>query len=48
MIDALEGRDVATADVPGAYLHADMDDLVIMRLTGLNRGHHVRGKRYLS
>ena len=26
MIDALEGRDVATADVEGAYLHADMDD----------------------
>ena len=34
MIDALEGRDVATANISGAYLHADMDDVVIMRLTG--------------
>ena len=32
MIDAKEGRDVATADVAGAYLNADMDDLVVMRL----------------
>ena len=34
MIDALEDRDVATADVPGAYLHADMDNFAIMHLTG--------------
>ena len=34
MIDAKEKRDVATADVPGAYLRADMKDLVILRLTG--------------
>ena len=34
MIDALEQRDVATADVAGAYLHADMDDFVIIKLTG--------------
>jgi len=34
MIDAAEGRDVATADVEGAYLHADMDDFVVMRITG--------------
>ena len=34
MIDAKEGRDVATADVAGAYLNADMDDLVVMRLVG--------------
>ena len=26
MIDAAEGRDVATADVPGAFLHSDIDD----------------------
>ena len=25
-IDALEGRDVAVVDIPGAYLSADMDD----------------------
>ena len=27
-IDALEGRDVAVVDIPGAYLSADMDDEV--------------------
>ena len=34
IVDAHEGRDVATADVAGAYLNADMDELVILRLTG--------------
>ena len=34
MIDAKEGRDVATADVAGAYLKADMDDFVVMKFTG--------------
>lgn len=34
MIDAFEGRDVATADVAGAYLNAKMRDEVIMRFTG--------------
>ena len=29
MIDAKERRDVATADVEGAYLHADMEDFVL-------------------
>jgi hypothetical protein len=29
MINTKEGRDVATADVEGAYLHADMEDFVI-------------------
>ena len=29
MIDVKEGRDVAAADVEGAYLHADMEDFVI-------------------
>ena len=33
-IDAHEGRYVATADVEGAYLHADMDDKVIMVFEG--------------
>ena len=32
LIDAHEGRDVATADVAGAYLKAHMDELVIMKL----------------
>ena len=31
IVDAHEGRDVATADVTGAYLKADMDDFVVMK-----------------
>ena len=34
MVAAHEGRDVATCDVPGAYLHADMPDFVIMKFEG--------------
>lgn len=34
MIDAHEHRDVATADVAGAYLHADLDDFVLLRIEG--------------
>jgi hypothetical protein len=34
MSDAMEHRDVAIADVAGAYLHAKMDDFVIMRIVG--------------
>jgi hypothetical protein len=34
MIDAKEGRDVAIADVVGAYLLANMEDYVLIRLTG--------------
>jgi hypothetical protein len=34
LIDASESRDVATADVAGAYLKAYMTDLVIMKFTG--------------
>ena len=33
MVDANERRDVATADVVGAYLHADMDEFVLLKLT---------------
>ena len=32
--DAHKGRDVATADIAGAYLKADMDDFVLMKFTG--------------
>jgi hypothetical protein len=39
IIDAFEGRDVATADVAGAYLHAKMDEFVIMKITN---PHHIR------
>jgi hypothetical protein len=34
LIDAHENRDVATIDIPGAFLQADMEDLVHLRLTG--------------
>eukprot|EP00957_Ditylum_brightwellii_P118827 9063876-Ditylum_brightwellii.AAC.1 len=34
MIDAKENRDVATTDMTGAYLKAEMDDYVIMVLEG--------------
>jgi hypothetical protein len=34
MIDATEGRDVATADVVGAYLHAEMDDYTLLKMEG--------------
>ena len=35
VIDALEDRDVAIVDIPGAFMQVDMDDEeVIMRLTG--------------
>jgi hypothetical protein len=34
LIDPKERRDVATADVVGAYLNADMDDFTLMKLTG--------------
>jgi Reverse transcriptase (RNA-dependent DNA polymerase) len=33
-IDAAENRDVATLDIPGAFMHADMDDEVYMILEG--------------
>ncbi len=34
VIDAKKGRDVATVDIPGAFMQADMDDIVRMRLEG--------------
>ena len=33
-IDTRESRHVATADIPGAFLHADMDEEVYMLLEG--------------
>ena len=37
VIDAYEGRDVAIADVPGAYLHAKLPEskTVILRMTDI-------------
>ena len=34
VIDALENRDVAVLDVPGAFMQADIDELVHVRFTG--------------
>jgi hypothetical protein len=34
MIDAKERRDVATADVEGAYLYADMEEFFLLNLVG--------------
>ena len=34
VIDALEGWDVAIVDVPGAFMQADMDEMVHVRFTG--------------
>jgi hypothetical protein len=34
VIDATEQRDVATVDIPGAFMQADMDELVHMKLEG--------------
>ena len=34
VIDSIEGRDVAMADIKGAYLNAIMDDEVIMKIVG--------------
>ena len=34
MIDAHENRDVATADVPGAFLHSDMDEETFVIVDG--------------
>jgi hypothetical protein len=33
-IDAHEGRKIVTCDIPGAFLHADLDEEVIMLLRG--------------
>jgi hypothetical protein len=33
-IDAEERRKIATVDIPGAFMHADMDELVHVRLSG--------------
>ena len=34
VIDALENREVAVFDVPGAFVQADMDELVHVRFIG--------------
>ena len=34
VIDAYEGRHIATADIAGAFLHATMDDFVLVKIDG--------------
>jgi hypothetical protein len=34
LVDAEERRKVVTVDIPGAFMHSDMDELVHVRLTG--------------
>jgi hypothetical protein len=34
VIDAEEGRDVATVNIPGAFMQVDIDKLVHMKLEG--------------
>jgi hypothetical protein len=34
LIDAKENRDVTSVDIPGAFMQADMEDLVHMKLEG--------------
>ncbi len=33
-IDAKENQKVVTIDIPGAFLHADNDDYIIMKMVG--------------
>jgi hypothetical protein len=35
VIDAIEERDVATCDIPGAFMQSDMNDKVVMKLEGV-------------
>jgi hypothetical protein len=35
VIDAEEGRHMAMVDIPGAFMQADMDEMVHMRLEGV-------------
>ena len=34
IIDGMEGQDVATVDIPGAFMHADIDEDIYMKLEG--------------
>jgi hypothetical protein len=35
VIDAIEERDVATCDIPGAFMQSDMKGKVVMKLEGV-------------
>ena len=34
LIDAMEGREVMTCEIPGAFMQSDMDELLHMKLEG--------------
>ena len=34
IIDALENQDITTTDIPGAFMQADMDEIVNMNIEG--------------
>ena len=34
LVDAMEGRCVMTADIPGAFMQADIDKLLFIKLEG--------------
>ena len=34
LIDAMEGREVMTCDIPGAFMQSKMDELIHMKLEG--------------
>ena len=34
VIDAMEGRDVATVDIPGAFMQADIDEVAHVKFEG--------------
>jgi hypothetical protein len=35
LIDAITGRDIATCDIPGAFMQSDMKGKVVMKLEGV-------------
>jgi hypothetical protein len=39
VIDAIERRDIATVDIPGAFMQADIDRSVHVKLEGKSLGH---------
>ena len=34
LIDAMEGREVMTCDIPGAFMQSEMDEFIHMKLEG--------------
>ena len=49
-IEAHEGRNVVTLDLPGAFLHTDLDEDIVMLLThnSANFGSYIKNKSVLE